>query len=404
MRKRILFVDDDALILKGLERSMRSLRGDWDMAFACGGMEALDLLKEAQYDVVVSDLQMPGINGVELLSRVKSLYPSSVRMALSGQADQQTALQCLEVAHQYLSKPCDPRLLKARIHQAGTLGQGLPGERTRDLANLIDHLPALPALYSRLKEALDSDQAGTDVLGRIIGQDPGMTARLLQVANSGFFGQERRIIDPVQAVTRLGSENVRSLVLAHGLFDQMGSLGTRTLTHEQVWAHSLGVAAGARAIARMEGAAGPEADEAFTAGLLHDAGILVLASKFGRAYEEVVQGAIAEQVEVEEVERRTFGATHSGVGACLLGLWGLPERVIEAAAWHHNPSWSGQTAFGPLTAVHVADALGTGAGGHPVFERGFVDNYHLLVVGKQDRLHVWKGALEWAALGTGEPR
>lgn len=404
MKKRILFVDDDALVLKGLERSLRSLRGEWDMAFAQDGAEALVRLGEAEYDVVVSDLQMPGMNGVELLSRVKVLYPSAVRMALSGQADRETAFRCLEVAHQYLSKPCDPGLLKARIHQAGTLGRGLPERRTGELAGLTDRLPGPSEACRRMEAPLNSDSAGTGAMECLVEADLGLTARLLHVANSGLFGPARQVLEPAQAVAFLGPGRTRALALAHGLFEQMGTLETPSLTREQVWAHSLGVAVGAGTIAWMEGASGVETDEAFLSGLLHDVGILVLASRYGREYEEVVQAAVAEGVEVEEVERRAFGATHSGVGAHLLGLWGLPDRVVEAAAWHHGPSWSGQTAFGPLTAVHAADVLGAGTGGHPVFERAFMDNYHLLVVGKQDHLHVWRGALGRGASGTGEMR
>lgn len=404
MRKRILFVDDDALVLKGLERSLRSLKGEWDMAFVQEGAEALSRLGEGAFDVVVSDLQMPGMNGVELLSRVKALYPSIVRMALSGQADRETAYRCLEVAHQYLSKPCDPGLLKARIHQAGTLGKGLPRPLGGEMASLTDHLPVPSPAYQRLKAIPDSDPAWADDLAHVFEDSPGVRVRLRQAMSAGLFRPVPAAWDPDQAVACLGAENVRSIVLAHGLFERMGALGTPSLTREEIWAHSLGVAVGARAIMQMEGASEAEADEAFLAGLVHDAGILVLASKYGRRYEEVVAAAVAEGVEVEEIERRTFGATHSGVGAHLLGLWQLPVRVVEAAAWHHGPSWSGQTVFGPLTAVHAADTLGVKSGEHPVFARTFVDNYHLLVVGKQDRLHVWLGGLDGALPRTGETR
>jgi HD-like signal output (HDOD) protein/CheY-like chemotaxis protein len=404
MRKRILFVDDDALVLKGLERSLRSLRGDWDMAFVQDGAEALSRLDEAIFDVVVSDLQMPGMNGVELLSRVKALHPSIVRMALSGQADQETAFRCLEVAHQYLSKPCDPGLLKARIRQAGTLGRGLPEGLGGELAGLTDHLPVLPPAYQRLNAVPDSELAESEELGRLLENDAGMGARLQQAMNPRTFSPALNRWNPTQAVANLGAGNVRSLLLAQGFFEQMGALGTSSLIRDAVWTHSLGVAAGARSILKLEGVPECEADEAFLAGLLHDAGILVLASLFGYRYQEVVAAAVTEGVEVEEVERRTFGATHSGVGAHLLGLWHLPERVVEASAWHHGPSWSGQTTFGPLTAVHAADTIGAKTGEHPVFERTFVDNYHLLVVGKQDRLHVWQGALDRAFSGAGETR
>lgn len=404
MKARILFVDDDALVLRALERTLRTLRGEWELNFARGGAEALGRLAEGAYDVVVTDLQMPGMNGVEFLSFVKQGFPTVMRIALSGEADPGTTRRCLEVAHQYLAKPCNPNLLRARIRSALTLGRRVPGECSEIAAGLVADLQRPPAISERVSEALASDRNGMVDLARVLGEDPDLTARLLQVANPRASSLEQRIADPLLAVSRLGRENIRSLVLARSFFDQVGPLGTRTLDLEHVWSHSVGVASGARIISTMEGATGPEADQAFAAGLLHDVGILVLASRFGPRYEEVVQGAIAEHVEVEEVEQRMFGTTHAEVGACLLAGWGLPEGVVAATGWHHNPSWSGETTFGSLTAVHSADVFGGGAGEHPVFERTFLDQHHLLAVRKKDRLHAWKQAMGPGAIEREELR
>lgn len=113
-RLRILFVDDEPRVLRGLERTLGSLRGEWDMAFAGGGEAALALCSAGRaFDVVVSDIRMPGVDGTALLHRVRTLLPDAVRIALTGHADQDETLRGL--VHGFLAKPCDPRELRALV-------------------------------------------------------------------------------------------------------------------------------------------------------------------------------------------------------------------------------------------------------------------------------------------------
>jgi len=117
MKKRILFVDDEPMVTQALQRMLRSMREEWDMEFVDSGAAALRALDAGRFDVIVSDMRMPGMNGAELLAEVMRRHPTTVRLILSGYADKDLILRCVGSTHQYLSKPCDPEALKATIQR-----------------------------------------------------------------------------------------------------------------------------------------------------------------------------------------------------------------------------------------------------------------------------------------------
>ncbi|WP_306589819.1 response regulator [Geothrix sp. 21YS21S-4] len=396
MKKRVLFVDDEPLVLEGLERTMRPLRAEWDMAFIPSGELALDAMAALPYDVVVSDMQMPGMSGAEFLRQVKERHPTTVRIALSGHADQELALRGMDAAHQYLSKPCDPALLKARIQQVGELGVGMADRGILGLVSRIDRFPSPPELYLRLVHAMETEKCGTEDLGRIVADDPGMSAKLLKLANSAFFGLHRQVASPIEAVAFLGADTLRSLVLAHGIFGGAPPLITKNLTIQEIWSHSLHVGMGAKVIAGMEGLSRAQQEVAYAAGLLHDLGILVLASWAPKEYDEILGQARAGEVVLDHAEQKAFGATHSDLGGYLMDLWGLPEALSRAAAFHHRPSLAHHASFSPVSAVHVAESLAWSLDGSPGFEAAQLDMDHFQAVGRSDRLEEWRQVMATA--------
>ena len=149
MMKRILFVDDEPSLLQGLRRSLRSMRHEWDMVFAEGGGKGLIALSENSYDVVVSDMRMPCMNGVQFLSRVREKYPQTIRFALSGYSEEELTLEATRVCHQYLAKPCDPDTLKKKISQTLSFHQSLKNEKVQELLMCTQSIPSLPKLIKR---------------------------------------------------------------------------------------------------------------------------------------------------------------------------------------------------------------------------------------------------------------
>jgi len=349
---RILFVDDEPMLLSGLERSLRGMRKEWEMQFAPGGRQALEALARAPFDVVVTDMRMPEIDGAHLLEEIKTRYPRTMRFVLSGQSDRETILRSIGPTHQYLSKPCDLQDLKQKITQALALRDLLENPKLKEVVSRLDTLPSLPDLYVRLTEALGDSNVTVAKVADIVQRDMGMTTKVLQLVNSAFFGLPSQVSSPHHAVSLLGIDNLRAVVLSVHVFSELEDRPNSKII--DLWPCSLRVAAFARAITRAEHGSQVSEDDAFAAGLLHDVGRLVLVNSCGAEYLAALDCAQNQEITVTEAELQKFGCTHAEVGAYLLGLWGLPASVVQAVAWHHTPARSTPAAFGPVIAVHVA--------------------------------------------------
>ncbi|MBZ5580545.1 MAG: response regulator, partial [Acidobacteriia bacterium] len=201
--KRVLFVDDEPKVLSGLQRMLYALQNEWHMEFVASGAEALQRLSESEFDVLVTDIRMPVMSGIELLMEVVERYPQIIRLVLSGTVDTDLTLRSAALAHQYLVKPCDAAILRAKVDHALNLRVVLADPGLKQLISRLPSLPSVPAIYARLLEALRSPDVSTKDIGAIIEQDMGMTAKILQLVNSAFLGITRRITTPGEAVAYL---------------------------------------------------------------------------------------------------------------------------------------------------------------------------------------------------------
>jgi HD-like signal output (HDOD) protein/CheY-like chemotaxis protein len=392
MKKRILFVDDETMVLQGLERALRPMRNDWEMVFASSGSKALELMNQAPFEVVISDMRMPGMNGAELLAEVLKKFPKTVRLILSGHADRDLVMKCVGSTHQYLSKPCQPDELKAAIKRAGNLEQSLRDQSLRQLVSRMDRLPSIPSLYVEIVEKLQDPDCGVADIGEIVGKDLGMAAKILKLVNSAFFGLGRQISNPTEAVSYLGIDTIKTLVLSIHAFSQFSPSRAGKFSIESLWVHSQATAGLAKEITRMENPDPKLMDEAFVSGLLHDTGKLVLASNFPVEYDQMLQRAKPGSLGQLAAEENTFGANHAEVGGYLLGLWGLPVPVVEAIALHHQPGECPHLAFSPLTAVHAASGLVNMQQHADLAEREEVDLDYLGKLGLSERIETWRAA------------
>ena len=392
MKRRILFVDDEAMVLQGLQRMMRAKRDEWDMQFANSGAEALVMLAERPADLVVSDMRMPGMNGAQLLQEVARLYPQTVRFVLSGHSDSDLILQCVNITHQFLSKPCDAETLKTAITRAFALNDILQDDSLRRLVAQLATVPSPPAIYNQLREELASPDASVEKVGVIISQDPAMTIRILQLVNSSFFGLSRSISSPTEAALFLGMETLKALVLWTQVFSAQKSEELRRVADE-ISNHSLLTARLARQIVEWEDGDGRTKENAMTAGLLHDVGKLILAYNCPLQYRQATLIAAQERLPIWEAEYRVFGTSHAEVGAYLLGLWGLPFDLVEAVAFHHAPSRGGNRLFSGLAAVHIADVLQHELQPRAGAPQSGLDQDYLAPFGLSLRIDEWREAL-----------
>lgn len=194
------------------------------------------------------------------------------------------------------------------------------------------NLPTIPPVLAGIVSLIDSDTAGARRLVELIERDQSLTAKLLRLANSAFFGQSRRVSTVPRAILLLGFTTVRNLALGVKVWETLGGDVARKRL-EELWAHAVVTAVCAKALTSRLRLCDP--DEAFTAGLLHDVGRLVIAVRFRDLYWETLGGA-AELGPVIELEQGTFGVDHAEVGGWLLEAWNLPPLIVEAVRQHHG--------------------------------------------------------------------
>lgn len=358
MKMRILFVDDQPRVLDGIRRLLRGHRHEWEMVFIESGRAALEVLANEKFDVIVSDMRMPGMDGAELLNQVRQRYPDTVRIILSGQSDQDAIQRSIGATHQYLSKPCDQAMLESVIARACSMRTRMSNEHLKRVISQIVTLPSPPRHYLALIDLLQSPDSSIQEVAELVSRDVAMTTKLLQLVNSSFFGLPQRVQSPAHAASLLGLKLLRPLVLGAGVFCQSESDALPEHSLEALFEHSIAVGRAAQQIA--EDFAPNDLDlhqSTLLAGVVHDVGQVVLASNLPDEYAAILATSRELKIPLYEAELQHLGTDHACVGAYLLGLWGLPESVIDATAYHHQPELSLQDTFSPLTALHIANVL-----------------------------------------------
>jgi HD-like signal output (HDOD) protein len=305
------------------------------MVFALGGPAGLQHIEGSKFDVVVTDMRMPVIDGSALLTRVKELQPHAVRLVLSGQTDAQTALKSVFTAHQFLAKPCDVEKLRNVVKRCCELNDVLAADELKSLCADVSVLPGAPTTYLAISKVLNDPNSSISDVARVVEREPVLCAKVLQVVNSAFFGLPRAVSSVSQAATFLGTLALRDLALAMetvaGLQKSKRPLPSATYAAFQVNALAVGLLG-----RRWFQAERRRADDAFVAGMLRDMGHLVLATRAGE---------------------NDTGGDHAALSAYLLGLWGIPHSVLEAVAFHEHPERVEHDKLEVVDIVNLADAV-----------------------------------------------
>ncbi len=388
--KRILFVDDEKRALATIQHLWQNSTPDWEMVFAESGPQALEAMARKPFDVIVSDMMMPGMDGAELLMRVASKFPQTVRIILSGHPDRSAVLRLVGPAHQYLPKPCNSELLRDTVLRACALRELIADEKLAKIVSQIQTLPSVPAVFMEMSREMRAEEPSIVKIGHLISQDLGLCTKMLQLVNSAFFGLPQPISNPVEAIIHLGLDTVKNLVLSLQLFSVFEGVQLRHLCIERLWNHSWTTAALCKRIVEAEHEPGLS-NHAFLAGLVHDVGKFVLAVGVPAQYQEVLDAYQLGGKTLPEVELEKIGSSHAEVGAYLLALWGLPTPVVQAVAMHHRPGRVSEKEFSVLTALHVADFLeheksrSPDAAASPQLDLEYLD-----AVGVEKRVKYWR--------------
>jgi HD-like signal output (HDOD) protein/CheY-like chemotaxis protein len=396
--KRILFVDDEPLLLEVIEARFADRDSIWEMDFADSGQLALSHMFRKRYDVIVADMRMPQMDGIELLTLVMQRHPNTTRIMLSGQADREKALRLVGTAHQYLSKPCDLSELESAVEHALEQREILTNDSLKRLVSQLQSLPSIPSLYLELVEELQQDDPSVERMAAIISRDLGMCSKMLQLVNSAFFGLPRKIANPEEAVGYLGVETVKALVLYLHIFSLYERTKVNGFSFERLWSHCWSVGVIARKIAQHEELSSTECDQLFIAGLMHDVGKLVLVTGVPTSYQLAIDRTQQDGLHLHEAESSVFGTSHAEVGSYLLGLWGLPESISEGVGWHHFPSAHDAEGLNPANVIHVANWIDHQCSPEKLrAASSLLDEPHLERVGLLPKVHEWLEAVKQQA-------
>jgi HD-like signal output (HDOD) protein len=343
--KSVLFVDDEQPLLDGLRWLLRKQRAEWRMEFVTSAQAALGLLSQRQFDIVISDMRMPGIDGASLLQTVRDLYPSAARVILSGQSTNEELLRGIPAMQQFLTKPCDPARLKEAVQRLCRIQDLLANDGVRRAIGAMEQLPSFPGSYHELLEAAECCNTNEGAIADIVERDPALSVRVLQLANSVHYRVGRPVSSVRSAVRYVGLRTLRALALSTQVF---GALDPSLLLTEPL--RSLQDRSLLKAQLAQEWVSESQrAEEAFTIALLLDVGQIVLAC----CCRDSFQMAISQP----ELERQHCGVTHAEVGAYFLALWGMPASMVDIVGSHHSlPSVHGQDED-LVVAVRAADLL-----------------------------------------------
>lgn len=352
-KRQILFVDDEVMILRGYQRALQVYVGEWDIFFASSGTEALALLSQQPIDAIITDMRMPVMDGAALLEKVIQQFPAVMRFIMSGNINEPEAFRAASLAHQIIGKPCDIQKIWNIVEETCKLRDTLSDQKLVKLVTGIKSLPSVPTLYIRLLNEFQSEQPTLSKVGEIISMDVAMTAKILQLVNSAFFSIPYKVSNLNQALSILGLNTIRALVLSVGVFSQYQNRSYSAFSIDELWQHSIFVGNLSRAISASANLDRTEQDEAQMAGILHDVGRLIQNDVPGFFRLLTMNTKIPRL----QMEYHYLGTSHAEIGAYMLSLWGLPSGVIKAVAFHHNPAKETAYKIDPVAAVYIANHL-----------------------------------------------
>jgi putative nucleotidyltransferase with HDIG domain len=352
--KSILFVDDDSNILDGIRRMLHGDRNRWTLQFAVGGASALKACETNSFDVVISDMLMPGMDGATLMGHIRDRFPNIARVILSGYTDAALSARAAGVAHRFLVKPCSAAELQSTIERVCTLQELICAPEIRKIVGSVGELPSLSTTLIDLRKAVNNPDASIGAVAAVIEQDIAMAAKVLQLTNSAFFGLAQKVTSLPTAVSYLGMETIKNLALASEAFRifRPDSRVPQSVC-DSIQQHSLSAAAIASALPLDR----ETRELTVVAALLHDIGRLFLASVMPIEFCASLALASARGCRAYEAEEELLGTSHAEIGAYLLGLWGIPNLAVEAIAHHHHPTRIPHSGFDCSVAVFLADYL-----------------------------------------------
>jgi HD-like signal output (HDOD) protein len=339
-KKKVLFVDDEINILRSLRREL--FQSEFDVLIASGGMEGLEILEKEKVTIVVSDVKMPDMDGIQFLRIVKERYPHINRVILSGFVEQSLVVSSIikGIATTYFAKPWDIEVLKKNITHILDIENILHQKQVLSIINSIEELPTLPLIYNRFVTAIKEDPP-IKKIAQIIDEDVSLSTKILRVANSAFYGK-MEISSVERAIIHLGLNIVKDIVLTVSIANQTSATHEQEQFISEITLHSSFVNQAIRQIYKRKYDC-PIPEDFSSIGITHDIGKIILIQYFPQRYKSIIeyqrknQGKSFYRCELELGYERN---THSEIGAYFLSWWNLPIINVEVSMYHHTPGKS----------------------------------------------------------------
>jgi HD-like signal output (HDOD) protein/CheY-like chemotaxis protein len=350
---RILCVHDDSAVLERFRRALLEREHGWQVRLENTTDSGMNAFHTWRPDAVVAGIRPPTVDGVDLLMRVRDELGECIRIAIGDPALNDASLRSLKIVHRVVPDSIPATDFVELLRRSLLLRDLVSPAPLRKLLGEVGSLPTVPRVYSELTRRLADPTVSVVELADLVAEDVALATQVLRMANSAYFGRERSVLGLTSAAARLGTRLLRSLVLTAEVYSGFALPRSYEGQLEELQRHSA-------LVARIASSLEPRAawkDDAFSAGLLHDVGKLVLMSRITRRYEGIREAAVESGRELHDVETEQLGAHHGTIGACLLGMWGLPSTILEAVHGHHGISLEVHHRLNPSRAVALADRL-----------------------------------------------
>jgi HD-like signal output (HDOD) protein len=299
-------------------------------------------------------------------------------------------LTLITSAHQYIAKPFDTIELRRVIGRSFAAQGRLEDSDLQAVATSLRSIPSLPGTYDALLRELRNDRNATTNIARLVAQDPGLTAKVLQLANSPLFGQHYLIDSPIEAVMCLGTDMIAAVVLAQSLFHHYESVSAAAMDWRKVWSHCWHTAYLTQHVCREMKFTRIAGEEAFLAGLLHETGRFVLADNYPERFRAACQGAEKMASPLVPRLREVFRASPYQVAAYILELWGMPANAIGAIAAQDAPAADQANGFTLASVLYVADGIASRQAPPDAFALEEWDSAYLEAVGCLEIIPEWE--------------
>jgi HD-like signal output (HDOD) protein len=346
-------VDDQEALLDVTVMSLRCMNKEWEVSGFNDPQAALEATKAHEPDAVLSDQMMPGMEGSKLLEGIRSVSPHTIRFIMSGYVALDK-LTLITSAHQYIAKPFEAKKLKEMMQRSFAAQERIFNQGLQTVATSIRSIPSLPQAHHSLLKELEDNRTGNSTIARLIGDDPGLSIKVLQLANSALFGPGYTVSNLDDAVNCLGTEMLSAIVLSQSVFKHYELLRSKEIDLQKVWGHCWETACIAQRLCRERKLPFHMGEEAFLAGLLHEVGRFLLFDNFPDQFQIACDNARHEHISLAASMKQVLQTTPAQMSAYVLELWGLPDGVINSIGLLDNPGAETTGKFSMTTALYVA--------------------------------------------------